>query len=79
MYLKISDDLKERIEKTTGNDYDFIGNYLPSEKIETVIEDLLCEIHRLEEKYNDFEKEVEDNYKPYTKEEMYGVSDRDFI
>lgn len=78
MFLKIDDDLKEKIEKITGTDYDFKGNFLPSESITSIIEDLICEIHVLEEKYEDLEKDLEDNYKPYTKEEMYGVSDRDF-
>lgn len=78
MYLKIDDDLKERIEKTTGNDYDFIGNFLPSEKVESIIEDLLCEIHRLEEEKKDREQEIEDNYRPISYAEQIGYNERDF-
>ena len=66
-------------EKITFTDYGLKDDLISVESMMAAIEDLLIEIDRLEQKYNDFEQEVEDNYKPYTKEEMYGVSNRDFI
>lgn len=79
MYLEIEEELKTKIENTTGIDYDFKGNFLPSESITSIFEDLISEIDRLEEKYSDLEKDVEDNYKPISVAEQYGISDRDFI
>lgn len=78
MYLKIEDEMLKRIQGITLTDYEAKLGYVPAESVTEIIADLLLEIDRLEEKYKDFEQEVEDNYKPYTKEEMYGVSDRDF-
>lgn len=82
MYYKLDDNELERINRVcelTFTDYELLGNFIPVEMLMAAIEDLLIEVDRLEEKYKDFEQEVEDNYKPYTKEELYGVSDRDFI
>ncbi len=79
MYLEIDEDLKTKIENITGIDYDFKGNYLPSESITSIFEDLISEIDRLEEKYSDLEKDLEDNYRPIPLNEQVGISDRDFI
>lgn len=82
MYRKLENEELERINrvsKITCTDYDLKGNFIPVDSLLAAVEDLLIEVDRLEEKYKEFEQEVEDNYKPYTKEEMYGVSERDFI
>jgi hypothetical protein len=41
-----------------------------------MLEDLLAEVDRLEEKYEDFEKDVEDNYRKVPIEEQIGYSER---
>lgn len=79
MYLEIDEDLKTKIENITGIDYDFKGNYLPSESITSIFENLISEIDRLEEKYSDLEKDLEDNYRPIPVSEQVGISNRDFI
>lgn len=82
MYYKLENDELEKINrasKMTGSDYEIKGNFIPIESMMAAIEDLLIEIDRLEEERKDREQEIEDNYKPYTKEEMYGVSNRDFL
>lgn len=79
MYLEIDEDLKTKIEKITGIDYDFKGNYLPSESITLIFEDLISEIDRLEEKYSDLEQDLEDNYRPIPVSEQVGISDKNFI
>ena len=43
-----------------------------------IIEDLLGECESLEEKIEDMEDNIRDNYKPISPYEMYGVSERDF-
>lgn len=80
MYLKIDDDLKEKIETITGTDYDFKGNFLPSESIISIIEDLIYEIHRLEEEKKDREQDIENNYEPkkFNPYIEYGVSEDEF-
>ena len=62
MYLEIDEKLKDKIEKITSTDYDFKDNFLPSESITSIFEDLIYEIDRLEEKYEDLEQDMEDNY-----------------
>lgn len=62
MYLEIDKELKTKIENITGVDYEFKDNFLPSENIVSIFEDLIYEIDRLEEKYEDLEKDLEDNY-----------------
>lgn len=79
MYLEIDEDLKAKIENITGIDYDFKGNYLPSESITSIIEDLISEIDKLEEKYTDLEQDLEDNYRFIPVSEQVGISDKDFI
>lgn len=79
MYLEIDKELKTKIENITGVDYEFKDNFLPSKNIVSIFEDLICEIDRLEEKYEDLEKDLEENYRPIPVSEQYGISDRDFI
>ena len=79
MYLEIDKELKTKIENITGVDYEFKDNFLPSENIVSIFEDLIYEIDRLEEKYEDLEKNLEENYRPIPVSEQYGISDRDFI
>ena len=79
MYLEIDKELKTKIENITGVDYEFKDNFLPSENIVSIFEDLIYEIDRLEEKYEDLEKDLEENYRPIPVSELYGISDRDFI
>lgn len=42
-------------------------------------EDLIFELEAVKEEYNDFKKDVEDNYKYMPIDEQVGISDRDFI
>lgn len=78
MYIKIDSDLYKKIQAITMTDYDAIGDFIPSESIIPMLEDLLCEIDRLEEKYEDLERNLQDNYRQITPAEMYDISDRDF-
>ena len=43
-----------------------------------MFEDMFCEIDSLEEKIEDMEQDIRDNYKPISPYEMYGVNERDF-
>ena len=41
-------------------------------------EDLISDVERLEEELHDLEQDMEDNYKPISKYEQYGISEHDF-
>lgn len=73
----IEKELLERIEEETFTDYgsyDVVGGdenktYLPADKIEPMLSDLLIEIDRLKEKVEDIIRDREDNYRPVRYEE----------
>lgn len=48
------------------------------EEILNDYEDALFEINELEEQIKMLEQDIEDNYKPLSPYEMYGISERDF-
>lgn len=79
MYLKIDEEILKKIQDITMTNYEAEGCYLPADSINDIIEDLLLEIDRQEERYEDLERNLEDNYRPISAAELYGVSDRDFF
>lgn len=81
MFYKLDDDELEkmyRASKISMTDYDLIGNFAPVEKLINVIEDLLIELDKAEEKYKDLERDLEENYKPISYAEQIGYNERDF-
>lgn len=84
MYYKVDDKELEKLKEVsniTSTDYDLLGNFVPVESMFNMIEDLLCELHRNDEKIKDMEQDIENNYEvkninPY---EEYGISEKDFI
>ena len=44
-----------------------------------IIEDMEQEIENLKEEISDMQDNIRENYRPIPLEELYGVSDRDFI
>lgn len=79
MYLKIDEAALKKIQEITMTDYEAEGSFLPSDAINDIIEDLLLEIDRLQEKYEDLERDLEENYRAIPVSEQYDISDRDFI
>jgi septation ring formation regulator EzrA len=81
--MKFSKELYDRISNATSTDYgakkiDDEYYYFDEYAIESMFEDLFCEIDSLEEKIEDMEDNIRDNYRPISPYEMYGVSERDF-
>ena len=62
----------------TYTDYELKGNFIPVNSYMSIIEDLMSEIEMLEEKYNQLERELEENYRPISYGELVGVRDSDF-
>ena len=65
-------ELIKKAEKITCCDYGRKENMLDADMFISIIEDLLYELDILQEKYDDFKQNVEDNYKPITDKELYG-------
>ena len=63
------EDIKE-VQKITLTDYELKGNFIPVENYMSIIQDLLCEYHKLEEQVEDLKE-----YKNQHTEEDFGVSD----
>lgn len=72
-----SKEVLERVENELCTDYGRNGNYIAIEKLIAVIEDLEYEVHRLEEKAEDREQDIEDNYKQIPVWRQYGVCQYD--
>lgn len=62
--------LLDEVAEITITDYESFGDFIPVENLWNIIRDLKCEYNNLEEKYEDFVKDVEDNYKPIPYEEQ---------
>lgn len=67
----------DRIKDLTMTDYDFCQMNNEEEKVmisydtvECILEDLICEIDRLEEKIEDREQDIQDNYRRLNPEEL---------
>lgn len=82
MYYKLDDKELEAVNKASSissTDYDLIGNLIPAASLVNIVEDLLLEITHLEEKIEDMEEDIKENYRPIPESEQYGISDRDFM
>ena len=80
-YLLDEKELKifKEIEEKTITNYEIENNLLPLENVIGIVEDLLSEINSLNEKLEDLENDVRENYIPIPVAEQYGISDEDFI
>ena len=69
----INKELANKIKSKTLNDYGIKIEdkvYLEQNDVLSIIEDLLVEIGNLEEKYEDLERDMQDNYKHIPIEEQ---------
>ena len=71
-------EILKKVSEITYTDYEIDGEYVPIEKFMFMIEDLLIELDKAEEKYNDLEEQLRENYRPISVAEQYGISERDF-
>lgn len=74
--MYIGKTLKDSIEKIIG----YIINPLNMNEDDLIelLEDVVNEYERLQEEYEDYKRNVEDNYKPIPVSEQYGISEREF-
>lgn len=84
MYWELSDEDLEKLEKiaeVTGVDYELRGNLVPVDSLIYALKDMLYEYHKKEEKIEELEQDIEDNYEPKKIDyyDYYGVSRNDFF
>lgn len=84
MYYMLNDsELKkiEQVSEMTLTDYEVTGKFVPVSSLMNVIEDLLVELHKEQEKITDLENDINNYYeiKNVNEYEEYGVSEKDFI
>lgn len=75
--MDIDYSLKKDIEKIVN--YEIEPFEMAEDDVISLLENLVNSYKYLETRLNDLKKDVEDNYKPLTSSELYGVSDKDFI
>lgn len=76
--MSIDKKIIEEIQEVTKTDYE-IDNYedITTDQAEAIIIDLLSEVHALQEKYDEREQEIEDNYRRISVVEQYDVSEHE--
>lgn len=76
MYYKYLDDEQletiNKIQERTMHDYELKGNFIPQNSLWLMVEDLLCELDKKEEKLENYKQYVSDNFRQLTDEEIYG-------
>ena len=80
MYLRIDEELYEKITNITGTDYEPVGEFLTGDSIIGMLEDLLHEYDVKNEQYEDLKQDIEENYniKAFDPYEEYGLNKKDF-
>ena len=74
--MEINRKIYDDANKITGVDYEEIGinednYYVRDYRIEQLIEDLVYEIDHLNEKIEDMQEDIRDNYRPLTNKDIY--------
>ena len=67
--------LPEWLGKKYFKDKDFYS----IDELISLIEDLDSELEHTKDEFEDFKNEVEENWRPISPEEMYGIDDQDFL
>ncbi len=65
----------KNISKLTMTNYEITGDFIPVDSWKSLAEDLLYELDKLQEEFDDYKEFVKDNYKQKTNEEIYGGID----
>lgn len=83
MHLLVNEEeikkIKE-VEELTLSDYEIVGKFIKASNIMQALEDLLLEYHKLQEKLEDIEANIDENYQVKDRDlyDEYGVSVNDF-
>lgn len=75
--MDIDYSLKKDIEKIVGHEIEPMT--IEEDDVIGLLEDLVSNYHVLEKEFEDYKKDIEDNYRPVPVAEQVGISDRDFM
>lgn len=64
-FVTIDEKLVKAVEEITMTDYGCYKNQVPAENIESMVEDLLYEIEKLEERYKELDEYLQEEYNDY--------------
>lgn len=67
-----------REQGTTLSNYFKYKDFVSVEEVLTRLEELIDDIDHLQEEFEDYKRDVEDNYRPLTQAEQIGYNERDF-
>ena len=78
--VSFGEELITMAEDITGSNYEASGSIIATESLEFMVEELIHRYRELEDKFIEYDKQVNENYKrintdPYLE---YGVSPQDF-
>ncbi len=76
MYQKLTfeqQELIKKVENITNTDYELLGDFIQTELLIHVIEDMLCEYEEIQEKYEDYKQYVKDNYREISQSDQYDI------
>ena len=63
--VTIDEKIIKKVEEITITNYEAKGNKVPAENIEPMIEDLLYEIEKLENRYKELDEYLKEEYNDY--------------
>ena len=73
--LRVMKNISDKVGKITIDQ----DGYIDKDELIGILWDLNDAYDDLEDRYREFEMDVQDNYKQITQAEQYGISDREFI
>lgn len=65
MKVEVDKKLLDKIKEITITDYEIEGNKVPVENVEAILDDLLLEIEKLEERVKDLDNYLQEEYNDY--------------
>ena len=65
MKVEVDKKILDKIEEITITDYEIEGNKVPADNIEAILDDLLSEIEKLEERIKDLDNYLQEEYNDY--------------
>lgn len=80
MTVNIEEELITMAEEITGSNYEASGSLISTDALEFMIEELIHRYRELEDKFIEYDKQVNELYKPKHSDpyDFYGVSPQDF-
>lgn len=82
VFIKLDEKKSEVISKTTKKtfvNYEVFGDFISVDSLWYMVEDLLYTLNNLEDDFEKFKANVNDNYKQISEEEQFEVHDYDFM